>query len=237
MQGKTGETESSGRWRRLDLSFAAWNRELDKCEACSEAGYGNAIEGRPKPSVQFRLYPRWKPKEVKVLFVAEAPPWLRTGQEPRYFYNPKVYNGTRRSLLAQLGIKDYGERGLEEFKEKGYLLSDTVKCRLYTKDGVPEPVVERCVTNFLSKEVPLLEPEKIVLLGGTALRGMVHSLMAGGHVQESERLKRWRQVTKHCGETIKVDGSTLIVYVFPNTRPDNMAAMRRLPLPVLLKDC
>jgi Uracil DNA glycosylase superfamily len=232
-----GVTEGRSDRRRHEGSFSAGNRKLDRCEACSEAGYGNVIECRPKPSVQFRLYPRWKPREVKVLFVAEAPPWLRTEQEPRYFYNPKVYNGTRRNLLTQLGIKDYGERGLEEFEEKGYLLSDTVKCRLYTKDGVPEPVVERCVTNFLSKEVPLLEPEKIVLLGGTALRGMVYSLMARGHAQESERLKRWRQVTKHCGETIKVDVSTLVVYVFPNTRPDNMAAMRRLPLPVLLKDC
>ena len=173
---------------------------------------------------------------MKVLFVAEAPPWLKTGQGPRYFYNPKVYNGTRRMLLAQLGIGDYGEPGLEEFKEKGYLLSDTVKCRLCTEDGVPEPVVERCVTNFLSNEIPLLKPVKVVLLGGTALRGMVHSLRESGHFREAERLKRFRQVTKHCGETVKVDGSMVIVYVFPNTHRDNMAAMQRLPLPMLLKD-
>ncbi|HJX24008.1 MAG TPA: uracil-DNA glycosylase family protein [Candidatus Bathyarchaeia archaeon] len=189
-----------------------------------------------KPSVQFKLYPRWRLRKVKALFVAEAPPWLKKGEAPRYFYNHKVYNGMRRMLLAQLGIGDYGERGLEEFKDRGYLLSDTVKCRLFTKDGVPEPVAERCVTNFLSDEILLLNPEKIFLLGGTALRGMVHSLMEGGHFREAERLKRFRQVTKHCGETIEVDGSMVIVYVFPNTRRDNMAAMHRLPLPMLLED-
>jgi hypothetical protein len=132
MQRQPEMTDGCGDWERHKRSFTAWNRKLDQCEACSGAGHGRFIEGRPKPSVEFELYPRWKPKKVRVLFLAEAPPWLRTGQAPRYFYNPKVHNGTRRMLLAQLGIKDCGERGLEEFKGKGYLLSDTVKCRLLT---------------------------------------------------------------------------------------------------------
>src|SRR5439155_25849184 len=77
------------------------------------------------PFARYRVYDRWKPDHVKVLFLAESPPW----DESMYFYNGKREGGLSRNLFHYLEIDGVTKRvQLLEFKRRGLFLIDTVKC-------------------------------------------------------------------------------------------------------------
>jgi uracil-DNA glycosylase len=152
------------------------SEEIDACQECRNlASYGR-LETDDKPYLVFRVDKNWKPpdRSVNVLFIAESPPWDRNGKQP-YFYNDgdERHAGLRKEVLKHLNLEH-----LEEFRDKGYFLIDAIKCRLSKKDksSVPSAVLERCSSKFLGREIRVLKPKVIFVLGNsakTALQGLL----------------------------------------------------------------
>ncbi len=77
---------------------------------------------------------KFKPDKIKILFIAESPPFKKEGEEPRYFYfeNVKGKDFLFRSIMEVLFPKDYEDfkiNGnkillLNKFKESGFFLID-----------------------------------------------------------------------------------------------------------------
>ena len=66
---------------------------------------------------------------MKVLFVAESPPWNR---DQAYFYNQNSRN--KRTNLRIEVLKLLNLKSLIEFKNRGYYLIDAIKCRLNKRE-------------------------------------------------------------------------------------------------------
>lgn len=102
------------------------SEEIQACRECLELGIVtlDRLNVEQKPYVKFGVEQKWKPSIIKVLFIAESPPW--NGKQ-RYFYNSSLLEkrGLRKEVLKYLNLTS-----LEEFMEKGYFLIDTIKCRL-----------------------------------------------------------------------------------------------------------
>lgn len=138
-----------------------------------------------------------RPGRVKVLFVAESPPWAAGRQEvlrPRdckrpdypYFWNDRYDTRHRRAMaplsggLAEnlfwlLGLDGESRReNLELFAREGFFLVDTVKCvfRKNRKPTIPADLVRVSAREVLAPEVAALAPEYVVVLGTTALAGL-----------------------------------------------------------------
>lgn len=167
---------------------------------------------KPKPYVKFQVLERWRPTKVKVLFIAESPP--KDGNEG-YFYNEKTEGRLKDKIFNLLDIpEEKAERGLERFKQRNFLLIDTVKCRLDKSQGKSPPpyVIKRCAENFLQKEIDGLKPDKICVLGRTALKGLkaITTFRKG--------LNGVRKITEHCGKELTISGYEIILCVFPSNR-------------------
>ena len=74
---------------------------------------------------------KYKPKEIKILFIAESPPYAKKGEELRYFY----FENTKgdflfRSIIEVLFPEEYQKhtydktKFLKLFKENGFFLID-----------------------------------------------------------------------------------------------------------------
>lgn len=136
------------------------------------------------------------PPRVKVLFVAESPPWAAAGgrevavpadcRDPGYpyFWNDRYVAGPRRGPLAGgLAENLFGLLGLEGrsrrenlglFAGRGCYLVDTVRCvfRKNRKATIPPGLVRLSAREILAPEVAALDPECVVALGNTALTGL-----------------------------------------------------------------
>jgi hypothetical protein len=140
--------------------------KLQLCDQCRRFEGKIAID---KPYLRFQVEEKWKPSGVKVLFVAESPPW----DKERYFYKQDMTgNGTnlQKELFNYLNLAS-----LEEFKGRGYYLIDAIKCRLNKRGGkenVPLSVLTACAGTFLLEEIMDLKPETIFVLGNTAKKAL-----------------------------------------------------------------
>lgn len=143
--------------------------KIDICKKCNDSEFSNRLKIIGKPFVKFQVEEIWKPKLVKVLFIAESPPW---NGKKSYFYNQNTFDNRtnlRKEILSLLNLKS-----LEEFRTNGYYLIDVIKCRLNkrVKKNIPEKVISICSNQFLEKEIEQLKPEKIFVLGNTAKRAL-----------------------------------------------------------------
>lgn len=132
---------------------------------------------------------------VKVLFVAESPPWAAGGREIAgpadcrdpgypYFWNDRCDAGPARKPLAGglaenlfylLGLCGVSRReNLDLFTARGFYLVDTVRCvfRKNRKATIPADLVRLSAREILGPEVAALAPEYVVALGNTALAGL-----------------------------------------------------------------
>lgn len=72
---------------------------------------------------------KYLPKKVNLVFIAESPPFVELGVEPRYFYfdtlskKDFLYRGMMQALFPKADVKDKPPF-LREFQEKGFLLMD-----------------------------------------------------------------------------------------------------------------
>lgn len=135
---------------------------LKLCDRCRRFEGKIAID---KPYLRFQVEAKWRPSRVKVLFVAESPPW----DKERYFYKKDMTgNGTnlQKELFRYLDLAS-----LEDFKGRGYFLIDAIKCRLnkrYGKEHVPSDVLFTCADTFLLQEIQEIRPETLFVLGNSA---------------------------------------------------------------------
>lgn len=142
------------------------SNELQSCDRCRGFEGKIAID---KPYLRFQVEQKWRPSPVKVLFVAESPPW----DKERYFYKQDMTgNGTnlQKELFQYLNLSS-----LEEFKARGYYLIDAIKCRLNKRGGkehIPQEVLSVCGTTFLLDELQELKPETIFVLGNSAKKAL-----------------------------------------------------------------
>jgi len=163
-----------------------------KCDKCPyELG-----DTEFKPSLYFKAQ---RPRKIKVLFIAESPPGLRKGLEKdlqHYFYNEnfKTTGNTLRGVLLEvLEISDKNPlQELEKFRDEGYFLIDTIKCRVSKKEierRYWKDLVKDCASTHLLDEIIDLEPEKICLLGQTALEG-VKTLHGFGALRKHDKISK-----------------------------------------------
>ncbi|NLA99796.1 MAG: hypothetical protein GX837_02345 [Methanomicrobiales archaeon] len=137
------------------------------------------------------------PRRVKVLFVAESPPWAagrREIAEPAdcrspgypYFWNDRYDAPSRpgaaplsrtfaENLFVLLGL-DGGSRreNLDLFTGAGFYLVDTVRCvfRKNRRPTIPADLVRMSARETLAPDIAALAPECVVALGNTALSGL-----------------------------------------------------------------
>lgn len=141
--------------------------EIRRCKKCKDIKIQGTLDIENKPFVNFCVEESWKPKQVKVLFIAESPPWQG------YFYDKQT--GNNRICLRSEMLHHLNLISLEEFKTKGYFLIDAIKCRLkkQKKEGVPNEVLVSCSNHFLQKEINKLQPEAIIfILGNSAKKAL-----------------------------------------------------------------
>ncbi len=143
--------------------------KIDICKKCGDLEFSNRLNFVGKPFVKFQVEEIWKPEQVKVLFVAESPPW--NGKES-YFYNQNAGDNRtnlRKEVLSLLNLKS-----LEEFRTKGHYLIDVIKCRFNkrVKKNIPKKAISTCSDQFLEKEIKQLNPKKIFVLGNTAKKAL-----------------------------------------------------------------
>ena len=186
------------------------SEEICVCEGCKNLPGYERLETKVKPYVAFRVESAWKPhNDIKVLFIAESPPWDRNDAQP-YFYNnryPKKV-GLRREVLKHLNLEN-----LENFKDEGYFLIDAIKCRLNknVKSNVPIVILEKCSLKFLSREITELKPKIIFVLGNSAKKALqeLHKLPDFSEFRELINFKVSNQFDK------VLSGYRVILCVYP----------------------
>jgi len=141
---------------------------------------------------------------MRCLFIGESPP----GREGIFFYNPQKEGPFRKNIFGLLEIDKSGYDGLCDFKRRGFLLTDVLKCRV-NKEGktIPRNVTRNCL-EILKLEIELLSKnvKKIVVLGKTALEALK---MLG--FSEPKGLS----VTKNKGEIVKSQGFEIFICTLP----------------------
>ena len=174
--------------------------------------YRDAINLTYLPLQRYRAYEKWKSKRVRVLLLAESPPW---GDKSAYFYNEQRSGGLSEAVFNQLKIKGESKSTkLCEFKRRQFFLTDTVKC-VFDKSQtgfIPQELIRRSAQEILQEELLALRPKFILALGATALAGLKQ-------IERFSRvLSRYRSITKASGKSVRVGKTTLILSVFPNDR-------------------
>ena len=144
--------------------------EIEVCQRCRRYESPDRLNPTEKPYVKFQVEQIWKPNNgnINVLFIAESPPW--NGKQ-NYFYNPNTFKkrtGLRKEVLKHLNLDL-----LEQFKAKGYFLTDAIKCRLNKEEkNVVKKVLETCSEQFLRREITELKPKAIFVLGDSAKKAL-----------------------------------------------------------------
>ncbi len=163
------------------------------------------------PLERYHVYDCWKPDRVKVLFLAESPPW----DESIYFYNEKREGGLSRTLFHYLGIEGATKsEKLLEFKRRGLFLIDTLKCifRKNVRKKIPDKLIRFSAQEILEDEIETLKPSLICVLGETALMGLKYTN------RFSQWLSTYESITDVCGKTVIAGDTKVVISVFPNAR-------------------
>ncbi len=172
--------------------------------------YRSAIMLDHLPFARHLVYDRWKPDEVKVLFLAESPPW----NESLYFYSEKREGGLSRTLFRYLGIDGASKtEKLLEFKRRGLFLIDTLKCvfKKNVRKTIPDKLI-RFSAQILENEIETLKPSLICVLGETALKGLRYTK------RFSQCLSPYDSIADACGKSTMAGNTILVLSVFPNAR-------------------
>ncbi|HII85005.1 TPA: hypothetical protein HA273_00140 [Candidatus Bathyarchaeota archaeon] len=143
--------------------------EIGACRDCTSLSGADRLNMEDKPFVFFNVEEKWQSKEgVKVLFIAESPPW--NGKQS-YFYNEAE---DRKSTNLRKEVCKYLNLSLDQFRDEGYLLLDSIKCRLnkQNKKKVPREILKTCSAKFLSREIKSLKPKTIFVLGNSAKKAL-----------------------------------------------------------------
>jgi uracil-DNA glycosylase len=100
---------------------------------------------------------------------------------------------------------------LKDFRDQGYFLSDGVKCRC-DKGGrshPPSELADNCGRKWLGREIDILNPDRICVLGKTALEAL--------QVVHGYKSLEPMSVGKNCRAIVDASRPVL-VWVFPGRR-------------------
>ena len=116
------------------------------------------------------------PETIKILFVAESPPWAFTNDKTAYFYAPtaeKIAYGGLGYYMIPILFKEKittKEQFLQKFKEGGFHLIDMVKCPINKlSKREKEEAISYCV-KYLNEELHLLNFKKAIFIGKTSFK-------------------------------------------------------------------
>jgi len=166
--------------------------DIESCELCkgfSEKYSSSAkIFTDSKPVIEYQSQ-KWKPEKVKVLFIAESPPYFRKGRNignDGFFYNDsekQVMYGAPAPLLGTLSwnlfwLLDIAnnqskKQKLYQFKKLACYYTDAVKCRSerFNSKIILNRTVKFCAQH-LASEIADVKPNNIVVMGERALYGL-----------------------------------------------------------------
>lgn len=171
-----------------------------------------------KPSLEYQIE-KWLPSKVKMLFLAEAPPYhpkKKSQVTDSYFYNPaeslKII-GPSEPLLGTLSWNIFTflkidknlskEEKLQHFKEMGCFFIEAIKCRL---DRTNRSIVNKTVKNcsyFLQKNLEEIEYSNIVIMGERALLGIKNCYMFSEIIPDMNLLQIINQMKNRCLQLTK----------------------------------
>ena len=150
---EAGETSIKRRLSRNTQKLKALHREIAACRRCVEAGY--SVESVPHLVVS-------GPADARLMVIGQAPPSERSSHG-RPFSGPAGQRLYR--WLAEAGWEE------EEFRAHYYITAIT-KCypgKAGKGDRRPTAVEQRLCRPFLDRELALVQPEIVVLVGGLAI--------------------------------------------------------------------
>jgi len=146
------------------LNWTELQASIKRCTKCRETG----LSGVRCPDVRV---PTVEPRNVKLLFISEAPP-LNT---QFYFYNEHSNDRLRNRLFGILRDMGYEICTISDFNDAGFFLIPTVKCPS-ARDGCNTApggrVIKLCAAEHLKRELACIKPDGVCLLGRTALQGL-----------------------------------------------------------------
>jgi len=169
---------------------------IKRCEKCKEEGF---CEVRcPDDRI-----PASEPRNVKLLFVSEAPP-LNTRY---YFYNENSNDRLRNSLFDLLRSDlGYEISTINDFIAAGFYLLPTVKCpsaRNGRNAAPPGKVIKLCAEQHLKREIEYINPDGVCLLGRTALQGFLTLRNLWG-MQMQDSMDVGRTLSEAAGKVLEV---------------------------------
>lgn len=140
--------------KRASRKLAALHREIAACRQCAEAGY--TVESVPHLVVS-------GPAQARLMAIGQAPP-SESSSHGRPFSGP----------AGQRLFKWLSEAGWEEedFRARCYITAIT-KCypgKAAKGDRRPTATEQKLCRPFLDRELELVHPEVIVLVGGLAIQ-------------------------------------------------------------------
>jgi len=190
-----------------------WNEiegEIKRCTKCREEG----LSGVRCPDVRV---PTLEPRNVKLLFVSEAPP-LNTHF---YFYNENSNDQLRNRVFGILHDVGYELNSIKDFIDAGFYLLPTAKCPSARNGLNAAPgarVIKLCAGQHLKREIEYIKPDGVVLLGRTALLGFLHLCnLWDVHVHDS--VGTGRTVSEVAGKVLEVKILDKDVKVIPSYWP------------------
>ena len=125
-----------------------------------------------------KMNAKYIPETIKILFVAESPPWAFTNDKTAYFYAPtaeKIAYGGLGYYMIPILFKEKiitKEQFLQRFKESGFYLIDMVKCPInkLSKRGKEEAI--KCCAKYLNEQLQLLNFKEAIFIGKTSFKAI-----------------------------------------------------------------
>jgi len=181
-----------------NMNWTEIQEEIKRCKKCKEEGIYRVI--CPDDRI-----PMSEPRNVKILFVSEAPPL----NSRYYFYNENSNDRLRNSLFEILrSDMDYEISTINDFIAAGFFLLPTVKCPSAREGRNAAPaksVIKLCAEQHLKREIEHIKPEGVCLLGGTALQGfLVLRNLGDMQVQNPGEVNVGRTLSEAAGKMLEV---------------------------------
>jgi hypothetical protein len=162
-----------------------------------------------KPSLDYNIEERL-PNNVKMLFLAEAPPFHpknKSQTTDSYFFNPLEtlrFFGPPEPLLGTLSWNIFNllkisskltkEIRLQQFKKLGCYFIEAIKCRVdRTNKNIVNKTIKNC-SYYLQKELEEIKYTNLVIMGERALLGIRNCAMFSEIIPDMSLLQLVKQM-------------------------------------------
>ena len=137
---------------------------------CSECFLFKSKEHVYVRNETLKMNAKYIPETIKILFVAESPPWAFTNDRTAYFYasGEKIaYGGLGYYMIPILFDEKITtkEQFLQKFKESGFYLIDMVKCPINKLSKKEKKEAIKHCAKYLDVELHSLTFQKAVFIG------------------------------------------------------------------------